>query len=230
MEICHTSAASPLVREDEDQGAIVVNTFSHGQISRKVLTDLGSSEIALRIPIPDDVKPRFWIALHERWKPTGPHRLKFRDCGLRLYLGGTDEDAIQILRLEWVAPDEDPEGKPTYQGKHAGHPHWHIDRGALVGPADYLRALEVLTAPDSVLEVEDFSSTTLPSELQTPRLDCSWLQHVHLPAHARWAQSTWDGRSVPGPHQNEPSTIQELTNWWAGSLRYFAAELSRRPF
>jgi hypothetical protein len=226
MEVCRTSTASPLVRDLEDQGAVVVNTFDHGPLSRKVLSDLGSGEVALRLPIPDVGRPRFWIALHERWIPISRHKIRFRECGLRLYVGAADEDAIQILRLEWIAPTEDPEGIPSYQGKHAGHPHWHIDRAALVGPADYLRSVEVLTAPDAEPEIEDFSATTTSADHARPRLDCSWLQNVHLPAQTRWAQMAWDGQKIPGPHQNEPSNIQELTNWWTGSLRYFAAELS----
>jgi hypothetical protein len=227
MEICRAPVASPLFKDLEDQGAIVVNTFDHGPLSRRVLTDLGSSEVALRLPIPDVDRPRFWIALHERWAPISRHKIRFRDCGLRLYVGSADKDAIQILRLEWVAPTEDPEGIQSYQGKHAGHPHWHIDRAALVSPADFLNSIQVLTAPAEESEVEDFGSTTISGEPTGPRLDCSWLQYVHLPAHARWAQLAWDGQEIPGPHQSEPSSIQELTNWLTGALRYFSSELSR---
>jgi hypothetical protein len=226
MEVCRTSVASPLVTDREEQGMIVVNTFDHGSLSRKVQTDLGSSEVALRLPIPDVAKPRFWIAMHEQWAPISRHRIRFHECGLRLYLGSVDEDAIQIVRLEWVAPTKDPEGVPSYQGKHAGHPHWHIDRGALVGPADYLHSLDVLTTPDAESEMEDFSSAEVSGEPARPRLDCSWLQNVHLPAQARWAELLWDGQEIPGPHQNEPSNIQGLTNWWSGALRYFSTELS----
>ncbi len=202
-----------------------MDTFDYGLLSRKVLTDLGSSEVALRLPIPDVHRPRFWIALHERWIPVSRHKIRFRECGLRLYAGTVDEDATQILRLEWVAPTEDPEGISSYQGKHAGHPHWHIDRAALIGPADYLHSLEALSASDAELETEEFGATTASSEPRGLRLDCSWLQDIHLPALARWAQLAWDGHKIPGPHQNEPYSLEELANWWTGALRYFSAEL-----
>jgi hypothetical protein len=229
MEVCRASAASPLVRQLDDQGAIVVNTRGYGSISRKVLTDLGSSEVALRLPVPNVNKPPFWIALHERWIPVSRHKIRFRECGLRLYVGGVDEDAVQILRLEWVAPTEGPEGIPNYQGKHAGHPHWHIDRAALVGPEDYLHSIEVLTEPSAelVAETEDFGTAANLSGRARPRFDCSWLRNIHLPAYSRWAQLGWDGRKVPGPHQNEPVNIEELANWWSGALRYFSAELAQ---
>jgi hypothetical protein len=192
-----------------------------------VVTDLGLSEIALRLPIPNSNQTKYWFALHERWQHKGRHRVAFVDCGLRLYIGSEDEEAHQILRLEWTAPFLNDDGEISYRGKHAAHPHWHVDRSALVGPQDALNALEVLTAPvQAPLGLEDFEPTLVLTE-PPPRFvhDCSWLHKIHLPARAQWMNTEWDGSKIPGPHQCEPSSLEELERWWAGALRYFSTEL-----
>jgi len=224
-EVCGASRAGPLVLA----GDLIIATANCMPLSRRVTTDLGGGEFALRLPIPDAQQPRYWIALHEHWEWKNKHKIRFRDCGLRLYIGGKEEEAVQLLRLEWVAPTSDPDGEPIYQGKHAGHPHWHIDRSALVGPGDYWRSIEALTAPAPELqpELEVFSEATVDLIPARTRLvhDCSWLQKVHLPAEAEWMRSEWNGSAIPGPHQCEPSSLEELERWWAGALRYLVAEL-----
>ncbi len=147
------------------------------------------------------------------------HKCSFIQCGLRLYIGERAEQAIQCVRLEWVAPTSDSNGADNYEGKHAGHPHWHIDQSALFGQEDYVRSLESLTAPVPQTGPEDFSGV-MP-EPSRPLIDFSWLQRIHFPARAQWMQSEWDGLKIPGPHQCEPNTLDELTHWWAGALRYF---------
>jgi hypothetical protein len=224
-EVCDGSSAEPLVQARD----LVIATSNSAQLSRRVTTDLGGSEFALRLPIPNAQQARYWIGLHERWEGQAKRRIRFHDCGLRLYIGGKDEEAVQFLRLEWVAPTSDPDGEPIYQGKHAGHPHWHIDRSALVGPEDYWRSLDALTAPAHELqsELEVFGESTVGLISAQTRVvhDCSWLQKMHLPAHAQWMRSEWNGSAIPGPHQCEPSSLQELERWWNGALRYLVAEL-----
>ncbi len=226
QETCNASAPAPLVHLDDT--IITLATSCPAALSRKVTTDLGVSEIALRLPIPDAKHPRFWIALHERWRWKSVHRLCFDNCGLRLYMGGISEEAIQFLRLEWVAPTTH-DGTQAYQGTHVGHPHWHIDRSALVGSEEYLLSIEKLTTPLPKAEIETFSeSSAVLTTPEKPCFDFSWLQKVHLPAQAQWMRSEWDGRQVPGPHQCEPGKLIELANWWAGAVRYVSAELPRR--
>lgn len=221
-EVCITSNSGPLVREDD----LVVSTFNSGTLSRRVTTDLGSSEFAVRLPIPTADEPHFWIALHERWGYKNKRVIRFLDCGLRLYVGPRAEEAVQVMRLEWVAPKTDPDGILVYDGKHAGHPHWHIDRAALVGPEDYWRSLDILTAADSQNELQDFGP---PAEQPGQQFiqDCSWILRMHLPAQAGWMNMEWKDSEIPGPHQCEPIDIGSLGRWWAGSLRYFAAELPK---
>jgi hypothetical protein len=221
-EACIVPSSGPLVRVND----LIVSTFNSGTLSRRVTSDLGSSEFAVRLPIPDANEPRFWIAMHERWGYKNKLTVRFLDCGLRLYVGSRDEEAVQVMRLEWVAPKPDHKGIPVYDGKHAGHPHWHIDRAALVGPEDYLRSLDILTAPDSQNELQDFSESTARPERRFV-YDCSWIMRMHLPAQARWMDLEWKNSEIPGPHQSEPSDIAALGRWWAGSLRYFAAELPK---
>jgi hypothetical protein len=225
-DVCDGSSAAPLVQARD----LIIATSNSAQLSRRVTTDLGGSEFALRLPIPDAQQARYWIGLHERWEAQSKRKIRFRDCGLRLYMSGKDEEPVQFLRLEWVAPTSNPDGEPLYQGKHAGHPHWHIDRSALVGPEDYWRSLEALTAPAPELksELEVFSETMVERTPAQSRLvhDCSWLQKMHLPAQAQWMRSEWNGSSIPGPHQCEPSSLEELERWWNGALRYLVAELS----
>jgi hypothetical protein len=225
-EVCGASNAGPLVREYDESGVIVIRIRDWiRRLSRAVTTDLGESESALRLPVPAG-RPRCWLGLHERWEAKGKHKIWFRDCALRLYIGAEDEEAVQILRLEWVAPSPDPDGLPVYDGKHAGHPHWHIDRSALLGRDEYLRSLETLRAPEQQSRLEQFGQTS-GAPPRHPVHDCSWLPKLHLPAQAGWMHAEWDARTVPGPHQSEPGSIEDLGHWWVGALRYFLTELAK---
>lgn len=221
---CEISHPAPLIQEAE--GIVSLSPSCPKSLSREVTSDLGVRETALRLPIPDADNPRFWAALGELWDFRGRHKVVFRQCGLRLYAGFADEEPVQFLRLEWVSPTRDGDGIETYQGKHAGHPHWHIDRRALVGEEDYLRSLDICTAPQTGVQAfsEELAATeVMPSIV----LDFSWIKDIHLPARAQWMNREWDGQEVPGPHQCEPKSPDELAFWWAGALRYVSAELPR---
>jgi hypothetical protein len=222
QEICDVPHSQRLVLADN--GSLFVIHLST-PLARTVTTDLGGTEVALRLPLPDAEHPRYWIALHELWDWKNRRTLRFRKCGLRLYVGGVDEEALQFLRLEWVAPTKALDGELVYEGSHAGHPHWHIDRSALVGPEEELRSLEALTSMDR--PVEEFSDSTVRLDAVPTRLlhDCLWLQKMHLPAQADWMKKEWDGSALPAPHQCEPESPSKLANWWAGALRYLIAEL-----
>ena len=225
LEICEASDPAPLI-ELADDGSIALAKSCPAALRREVTTDFGSREIALRFPIPDTVNPRFWIAIQERWTWKGKHKLSFIQCGLRLYMGEKAQEATQFVRLEWVAPTCDKNGIQNYKPKHAGHPHWHVDRSALVGQEEYLQLLEILSAPAPGGGAEEFSSATAATSTRL-LFDFSWLQDVHFPARAQWMETNWDGQQVPGPHQCEPNNLDELTHWWAGALRYFSTELPR---
>jgi hypothetical protein len=226
QDTCDAPDPAPLVHLND--GIIALATSCPRALCREVTTDLGLRELALRLPIPDSRNPRFWIAMQEQWKWKSKHKVCFVECGLRFYVGERSEEAMQFLRLEWVAPISDDDGIQIYQGKHAGHPHWHIDRAALVGQEEHLRSLEALTAPAPQGETEEFSeATTSATAAAQPILDFSWLRNIHLPARAEWMQLEWDGNQVPGPHQCEPNSLDELTHWWAGALRYLSTELPR---
>src|SRR5438874_943010 len=99
QDTCNASAPAPLV--NLVNAAITLAPSCPTALSRRVTTDLGVSEIALRLPIPDAKHPRFWIALHEQWQWKSVHKLYFDNCGLRLYMGDSGEQAVQFLRLEW---------------------------------------------------------------------------------------------------------------------------------
>jgi hypothetical protein len=224
QETCNAHHPSPLVQEAD--GVIALTTSCPPEMRREVTTDLGIRDIALRLPVPDTNNPRFWAGIRERWEWRRRHKASFCECSLRLYVGDRSEDAVQFLRLEWIARVPGAEGTLSYQGKHAAHPHWHVDRSALVGQEEYFRSLEILTAPDlsSGARVEDFGQVAVPSR---PILDFSWLQKIHLPAQAEWMGSEWDGYTIPGPHQCEPNSFDQLVYWWTGALKYCSAELPR---
>jgi hypothetical protein len=221
-----SEAPDPAPLIDFHDGLIAVANSCPSGLGREVTTEFGIREMALRLPIPDTLNPRFWIAIRERWQYKSRHRLSFIECGLRIYIGDKNEEAIQFVRLEWAAPTYDHNGIQSYPGRHAGHPHWHVDRSALVGQEDYLRSLDILTRPTPQTEPEEFSGA-VSSTPPRPLFDFSWLQNMHFPARAQWMQSEWDGQQVPGPHQCEPNSLDELTHWWAGALRYFIGELPR---
>ena len=226
-EVCKVSQKGPLVLE---QDLLITISYSES-LSRRVTTDLGGGEHALRLPIPAPERSRYWIGLHEQWKWKWKSKTKicFHDCGLRLYVGREDEDVVQVLRLEWKAPEVNAEGETVYDGKYAGHPHWHIDRSALIGPEDYWHSLEIQTAPAVQMhhEPETFNENTISQVVARPIHDCSWLQQLHLPAQAGWMQSKWNGSTVPGPHQSEPTDLAQLDGWWNGALRYLVSELRK---
>lgn len=226
--VCDVPDPMPLVQLSD--GTITLARSCPPALSREVTSDLGVRETAMRLPtLPPTENPRFWIAMHELWEFKGRHKVRFVQCGLRLYMGDRSEQPVQFLRLEWVAPDVEADGEQNYHGKYAGHPHWHIDSSALLNQEEHFRLLEALTSPSATVKVEpeEFGSEVLeppPAAL----LDFSWLQTIHLPARAHWMQSEWDGRTVPGPHQCEPENPEQLTRWWAGAIRYCASELSRQ--
>lgn len=222
-DVCQLTNAGQLVQETN-----LSITLCGVAPARQVTTDFGNIGAALPLPIPNVDNPRYWVGLHENWRAKNRHKVEFVDCGLRLYVGSREEEALQLIRLEWVAPTKDANGDTVYSGKHAGHPHWHIDKTALAGPDDYWRSLERLTAPELVnAGPEDFGDTVAGDMIEQPHTpyDCTWLDTMHLPAHAKWMGSKWDGRAVPGPHQSDVLNVEALEFWWNGALRYFASEL-----
>jgi hypothetical protein len=222
QETCDATDPAPLIQLAD--GTIALATSCPWALRREVTSDLGVRETALRLPIPDTDNPRFWIAMQEQWQWISSHRARFLHCGLRLYSGERSGEAIQFLRLEWVAP-KTLDGIPSYQGKHAGHPHWHIDRSVLIGRTEYSRFLGIPTDPVQQ-EAEEFSeAVTSDNAAARAAHDFSWLQKIHLPAHAQWMLQLWDGSKIPGPHQCEPNSLDELERWWAGALRYVSSEL-----
>ena len=213
-------------------GGITLTILGREQSSspprRIVTTDLGLSETVVGLPFAGSNEPKFWIGLHESWVATGKYKARFLGCGLRVYIGEASEVSRHFLRLEWVAPETNHEGVAVYQGAHAGHPHWHIDRAALVGPEEHWRTLELLTTPvvsEHLIEVFGPESAT-QGQLSTVQ-DLSWLSAVHLPAQAQWMHENWNGQALPAPHQSAPTSLQMLKRWWEGSLRYLFVELSQ---
>jgi hypothetical protein len=190
---------------------------------RKMTTDFGRIESALELPISTQRHQRkYWVGLNEDWAQISKHKIRFRECLLRLYVGNPNQEPAHFLRLEWVAPEVD---SGVYRGKHAGHPHWHIDRPVLAGSTALSRSLED-TTPDQHPELEEFSALTVSTgPAQENFIDGTWVQRLHLPAQAGWMKK-WIGTSVPGPHQCEPDNFVALENWWSGALRYFVHELS----
>jgi hypothetical protein len=197
---------------------------------RQVTTEFDFLEYALELPVSSQRHRRkYWVAFHEGWSAVGTHRIRFRQCSLRLYVSMAKEEPMQFLRLEWIAPDEAGE----YDGKHAGHPHWHVDRAVLASSKVFAQSLEAPTNEVGQLVVEEFGPLTEPStdlvQGENALADYSWMQKIHLPAQAGWIKK-WDGTQIPGPHQSEPDDFRALENWWAGSLRYFVQELSSLRF
>jgi hypothetical protein len=227
--LCEVTLLAPLLKVSDDGNIVAITVQGGPQNSsltqRTVTTDLGGIETVLGLPIPDRKPPKLWIGLHEAWVFRGKYKLGFKDCGIRVYIGASDEESRQFLRLEWVAP-EIKDGNAVYPGAHAGHPHWHIDRAALVGPEERLRSWQALTAPIvAETTLEDFSVEAARPPLPLLVHDLSWLRSVHLPAQAEWMHHNWNGQVLPAPHQTEPQRLGMLTTWWEGSLRYLFAEL-----
>ena len=227
--ICGISVKSPLIKAVEEADTINLTLCSvppiKGFSQRVVTTDLGHTERVFGLPIPRPNQPKFWVGIHESWKFSGKRKITFLGCGIRIYAGEANESSRHFLRLEWVAPEIDESGM-VYQGKHAGHPHWHIDRSALVGPEEHLRSLESLTTPQSDDQPPEEFDAIQPSRSDGLIQDLSWFMSVHLPAQCHWMHQKWDGLTLPAPHQTAPENLNMLGLWWGGSLRYISAELS----
>lgn len=214
----------------DDSAPLAVGVGAFGVVPASATTivtsDLGGQEHIVALATTSS-NERYWIGLHELWSPRGRRRLDFDSCGLRIYMGATGEEAVQILRLEWVAPKTEPDGTVRFDGEHAGHPHWHVDRAALVGSADYLRSLDALTAPSATVGAVETFGPGVEEPETPPNLvhDCSWLLRVHLAAQASWMNSRWDGATSPGPHQIEPRSLKMLTTWLTGALYYISSEV-----
>lgn len=231
--VCEFVPAIPVVRFRESSPTwsdlfelqVVAASPAGARSIREVTTDLGRQELVVPLPVPSVEEPRFWVGLHESWRAAGSRFVRFESCGLRLYVGEGEAETSQVVRLEWVAAREED---PPYEGGHAGHPHWHIDRSALVGKDEAERSLEILTRPEGDRStLEEFDSNSSLGSDQSPRLvyDCSWLPSVHLPAQANWMTTSWDGTSSPAPQQSTPQDLAALAKWWTGALLYLAAEL-----
>jgi hypothetical protein len=219
QEVCGASGPGPFVGAD-GIGIYIVRSA----LTRDVTPEMGPIEVALALPVPDAKRPQFWIGIIEQWEGASKKKIRFRRCGLRLYYSEVDEEPLQVLRLEWVAPTSvDHNAEPAYEGKNAGHPHWHIDRAALLGP----ERAAVFNAPESQAILEDFTESTIDPAIRLSAYDSSWIQRMHLPAQADWMRKDWNGKDVPGPHQCEPGDLQGLNRWWDGALRYLVSELPR---
>lgn len=230
-EVCQVGAFGSGIRPSVEGDGTLVGidpNWAPNPFRRSVTTNLGNSEVVLRLPIPTpDEPPLFWIGLHELWRRVSKYRVEFSDCGLRVYLGTRDEAAAQIMRLEWVAPLADADGQLQYPGSHAGHPHWQIDRAALVAPSDALTSLKLVGSGEpEPSALETFGAEPTLTEPVRAR-DYWWIQRMHFPAHAGWMEHEWDGSTLPGPHQCEPLSLNALAWWWAGALRYVCAELGK---
>lgn len=232
-KVCELTPTRPLVRLLSGQGGLHTGqvVLSVGgaipvHSARTVTSDLGITEEVVALPVPSADSPRYWLGLHEEWAPSGRNKLDFVQCGLRLYVADLGANAAQMLRLEWVAPEKIG-GTEVFHGNRAAHPHWHIDRAALIGPFEFERSLEMITAPTCVPELESFDESAINVNMPVDlSYDCSWLPKFHLPAQSGWMTALWDGQLVPGPHQNAPLTLEYLSRWWTGSLYYVAAEIA----
>lgn len=230
-DACRLRAYAPLFLSHSDPSEETLVARVHARSALRegdyaiVLSDLSISEEV--VALPGLGSTQYWLGLHEAWRRKKRTNV-FLQGGLRVYIG-TPPDAVQIIRLEWFAPQRTSEGATLFDGAHAGHPHWHVDRAALSSQSDYTRSLEQLTAPTPIAGgevVEVFDPAALRDEAPSrPVYDCSWLPSLHLVAHAGWMLHEWDGHEQPGPHQSEPTTAKALTNWWLGALRYVALEI-----
>lgn len=217
---CHISEAGLVVHQDFQ----IKIRGGPTPLFRPVTTEFDVLEYALELPISTQSHQRkYWVGLHEAWKPLrSKHKISFSRCSLRLYVSANQEEPAHFLRLEWVAPEDG-----IYQGRHAGHPHWHVDRVVLAGSKVLARSFEDPPPESGAPAVEEFGPLAASEPIQQgySEFDCSWIQKIHLPAQAGWIKK-WRGTEVPGPHQSEPDNFEALENWWSGSLRYFVHELS----
>src|SRR4051812_23163456 len=92
QDICEAHDPAPLVHLNDR--IITLAASCPPALRRGVTTDLGLSEIALRLPIPDAANPQFWIAMQEEWEWMTRRKAGFRRCGLRLYGGERNEEAM----------------------------------------------------------------------------------------------------------------------------------------
>ena len=221
-EVCELPATVPLVFPSQNGAGLLLGIRSSHEQTREVVSDLGIPEVVVALPRNGFGEPRLWLGLHENWIGCRGNRLLFEQCAIRVYEGSRDMKPVQIVRLEWTTPRSVGGGVAAYDGQFAGHPHWHVDRGALqqsTYDATVFAGNEVETT-----EVEEFQEGL--EVLEKEASDFHWLSGVHFPAHCSWMSTKWRG-DFPCPHQNEPTSLDSLQSWWSGSLRYIGGELRK---
>ncbi len=160
------------------------------------------------------VQGRGWqvlVGMTCNFMPAGQSKLRFTDCQIITFLrsppgrGTPAGDAMQIMRLEWEALDQNS----NYDGEIA-HPHWQLDvaRFAEAKPATIFEnpVLDRIPGPPAAT-------------------DLTWISDMHLAASAAWAIKDWaDERPVP--HVSGPQDLDELRRWIVSACRYLRYQLS----
>lgn len=182
--------------------------------------------------------PGWWLSWHEKWRPVGLKRtVEFDSTSITFFFGLRRQRKLQVLRAEWVGPDTSGD----YDGKHAAHPHWHID--APVWAAAKELGLPTASASpfpieenDGVFLEEESAGDTevLPADTEGRDFGAFDIQatldlsRLHLAMIATWQTKRFVPPSTSlEAHQASPESIQMIQNWLSSTCAYAALELRR---
>lgn len=172
-----------------------------------VLDDKGQEQQVIEV-----AQGRGWQALVGmscNFRTASKSKLRFTDCQIITFLrspqhGTTYGDAMQVMRLEWEALDQNR----NFDGEIA-HPHWQLDM------ANFAEVKQGAAFDVPVLD-------DIPSGPSNG--DLSWMSKMHLAASAGWALKDWaDERPVP--HVSGPQDLDELRRWIISACRYLRSQL-----
>jgi hypothetical protein len=214
-----------------------------------VLDERSNPEVAVIVSAGNS---NLYLAFDEKWRqiepPKGsksararasPPKFEFDGLHIRFYLGSRTGYIKQFARYEWeplrkkpqaIWKDED-QAEYLYDGQGAAHPHFHID------------ALQIDFKKQSFSPISQGAHFGGDGNIDYSENDdlvgAGWLQHVHIPLRALWEvpsippHATWHEADATKalPHQHQPKSIDELSNWFEWVINYtvhqFEANSSR---
>jgi len=156
-----------------------------------------------------------WFGYREVWKPTSQSRFAFSSADLTIFFAPVETEAFeQVLRAEWMGPNELDTNIWSFRPENAGHPHWQIDvTETLQANADYQSAMELVRAPDVPREFG------VEPEKSSPVAPWINLGRIHFASSMRpWLDSHIAHR---------PQDLGQIRQWVISTLSILDSEFER---
>jgi hypothetical protein len=196
--------------------------------------NLGTAARVIPLGEHEGATPGWWLSWYEKWRPIGQkHKVEFDSTGITFFFGLRGQQKLQVLRAEWVGPD----ASGVFDGKHAAHPHWHIDTPIWAAARQIGAAPAFTGQPNDSIFIGDVDAPATDSEPfvapenEFPGSDTRTtpdLSKLHLAMIATWQNTKFlPPSSALTSHQASPESTSMIQNWLASTCAYAALELRR---